>query len=130
MGNDEAKKAAKFYCVRQLENIIRKKVALSISTGVRMTKHVSVLDAYNVALTNLTTVKDLMDRILDDVQVMYPESLEKLYIINTGWLFQTAWLVIKGFLHPITAKKVVIIGTNYREVLNKVGITQVPKWVM
>jgi hypothetical protein len=130
MGNEEAKSAAKFYCVRQLENIMRRKVALSMRTGFRMTRHVSVLDAYNIGLTNITTMKELIDRILDDVQVMYPESLAKLYIINTGWLFQTAWLVIKGFIHPITVAKVVVLGTNYREVLNKVGIIQVPEWVM
>jgi len=95
-----------------------------------MTKHVSVLDAHNIGLTNVTCVKELMKRILGDVQVMYPETLQKLYIINAGWLFKTAWVVIKNFLHPITAGKVVIHGTNYREALSEAGITEVPEWVI
>jgi len=95
-----------------------------------MTKHVSVLDAYNIGLSNVTLVKDLMRRILVDVQSMYPETLKKLYIINAGWLFKTAWMVIKNFLHPITAAKVVIHGTNYRKALSEAGITEVPDWVI
>jgi len=84
MKNEESKYAATFYCVRQVENILRRKIVLSKKTGFRMTRHVSVLDAYGIGLANLTSVKELVDRILADVQVMYPETLKKLYIINTG----------------------------------------------
>jgi len=84
MSNEEAKNAVTFYCIQQLENIVRSKLALSKKTGVRMTRHVSVMDAYNIGVTNVTAVKDLMDQILGDVQVMYPETLKKLYIINAG----------------------------------------------
>jgi len=130
MGNEEAKKAATFYCIQQLENIVRSKLALSKRTGVRMTRHVSVLDAFNIGVTNVTTVKDLMDQILGDVQVMYPETLKRLYIINAGWMFKAAWLVISKFVHPITAGKVIILGTDYQETLNEAGITDIPAWVM
>jgi len=128
--DEKAKSALTFYCIRQIENIVRSKIALSKRTGVRMTKHVSVLDAHNIGLTNVTAVKDLMQRILADVQVMYPETLKKLYIINAGWLFKTAWMVIKNFLHPITAAKVTILGTNYQEALSAAGITEFPAWVI
>jgi len=130
MSNEQAKNAVTFYCIQQLENIVRSKVALSLRTGVRMTRHVGVMDAYNIRLTNVTTVRDLMDQILGDVQVMYPETLKTLYIINAGWTFKAAWSVIKKFIHPITADKVIILGTNYRETLNEAGITKIPAWVM
>jgi len=129
MSNEEAKNAVTFYCIQQLENIARSKLTLSKSTGVRMTKHVSVMDAYNIGVTNVATVKDLMNQILGDVQVMFPETLKKLYIINSGWMFKAAWRVISKFIHPITAGKVVILGTNYRETLSEAGITEIPDWV-
>lgn len=130
MRNEEAKNAVTFYCIQQLENISRRKLTLSMRTGVRMTKHVSVMDAFNIGVTNVTGVKDLMDQILGDVQVMYPETLKKLYIINCGQMFKAAWTVISRFIHPITAGKVIILGTNYQETLNEAGITEKPDWVM
>jgi len=130
MKSEEAKKALTFYCLRQLENIVRRKIAISRETGFRMTRHIIVLDAYSISLPNLSAVKEIMHKIVADLQVMYPETLKRLYIINTGWLFQTAWMVIKNFVHPITAAKIVILGTSYQTELSKAGITKIPKWVM
>jgi len=130
MNNEEAKNALTFYCLRQMENIVRSKIAISRKTGFRMTRHITVLDAYSINLTNLSAVKGMTDRILGDIQVMYPETLKRLYIINTGWLFKAAWIVIRNFVHPITAAKVVILGTSYRTELSKAGITEIPEWVM
>jgi len=130
MNNEESKNALTFYCLRQLENTVRKKIAISKKTGFRMTRHIIVLDAYSINLANLSAVKGMMDRILGDVQVMYPETLKRLYIINTGWLFKAAWMVIRNFVHPITAAKVVILGTSYRTELSQAGITEIPGWVM
>merc|ERR1712202_83645 len=57
MNNEEAKNAATFYCLRQLENLVRSKIGISRKTGFRMTKHIIVLDAYGVNLANLSAVK-------------------------------------------------------------------------
>jgi len=130
MKSVEAKNAVTFYCVRQIENLLRFKIRLSKQSGIRMTRHISILDAYNMGITNVTSVRSLMDQILGDVQVMYPETLKKLYIINAGWLFKAAWTVVRNFIHPITAQKVVILGTNYKETLEREGITKIPSWVM
>jgi len=130
MKSVEAKNAVTFYCIRQIENIVRFKLRLSKQTGRRMTRHVSVLDAYNIGITNVTVVKSLMDQILGDVQVMYPETLKKLYIINAGWLFKAAWTVIRNFVHPMTAQKVEILGMDYKDILKDAGITKIPSWVM
>jgi len=119
-----------FYCLRQLENLGRRKIAISRKTGFRMTRHIIVLDAYSISLATMAAVKERMHRIIGDIQMMYPETLKRLYIINTGWLFQASWKFIRKFLHPITAAKVVILGTSYREELSKAGITEIPKWVM
>jgi len=130
MKSVESKNAVIFYCVRQMENLLRFKLRLSKQSGMRMTRHVSVLDAHNMGLTNVLSVKSLMNQILGDVQVMYPETLKKLYIINTGWLFKAAWTLVRKFVHPMTAQKVVILGTNYKETLEIEGITQIPSWVL
>lgn len=130
MNDEEKKNALTFYCLKQLENISRRKIAISRETGFRMTRHIIVLDAYSINLASIKAIKEMMHRIIGDVQVMYPETLKRLYIINTGWLFHTAWKLIRKFLHPITAAKVVILGRSYRKELSKAGITEIPEWVM
>jgi hypothetical protein len=36
----------------------------------------------------------------------YPESLEVVHIINEPWIFKACWAIIRGWLDPVTARKV------------------------
>jgi hypothetical protein len=36
----------------------------------------------------------------------YPETMWKIYLVNTPMLFRAVWTVVKPWLHPITAAKV------------------------
>lgn len=33
------------------------------------------------------------------------------------------WKILKTFLHPITVKKVVVVGSNYKSTIDALGIT-------
>jgi len=125
----EAIEAIKFYVVKQAENVLRTKIGVSQKMGHRMVKHVAVVDAKNVKITNLNKLKSLVGQILKDMQTMYPNTLKKLYVINAKWAFKAAWKVIKIFLHPITARKIEIVGTKYKPKLEAAGITDIPEWV-
>ena len=39
-------------------------------------------------------------------QKYYPETLEKMFIINAPWLFRTIWTIVKGWLHKNTSRKI------------------------
>jgi hypothetical protein len=53
----------------------------------------------------------------------YPESINKLYIINTPWAFRSLWGLIKPWLNPITMTKFTIVGFNWRATLAEAGIS-------
>ena len=53
----------------------------------------------------------------------YPESLWKMIIINAPWVFTGIFGIIKPWLHPITAAKISVYGSNYKEKLEKIGVT-------
>jgi len=125
----EALQAFQFYVVKQVENVLRAKIGVSSKMGFRMVKHVAVIDAKNVKVKNLKKLKDLTGAILADVQSMYPDTLLRMYVINAGWLFKAAWKIIKRFVHPETARKVNIVGTNFHEKLSAAGITEYPAWI-
>ena len=40
-----------------------------------------------------------------------------MFIVNTSWFFQAAWMIVKGFLDPKTKDKIQIFGGNFKEKL-------------
>jgi len=50
----------------------------------------------------------------------YPESLRRVYLINAPQVFTIGWKFAKKFLDPVTLKKIVILGSDYKQELLKV----------
>jgi len=58
----------------------------------------------------------------------YPETLRRVYIINAPQIFTIGWKVAKKFLDPVTIKKIVILGNDYKqELLNAIPAESLPK---
>ena len=64
---------------------------------------------------------------------MYPEGMERLYVVNAPGLFYMAWKVIKKFLHPLTAQRIVILGKDTKANLEKmselIDPAEIPTWL-
>ena len=43
-------------------------------------------------------------------------------VVNAPWLFRGIWATVKGFLHPITRSKVIILGSDYHKTFQELGI--------
>jgi hypothetical protein len=62
-------------------------------------------------------------------QYYYPESLQTLYIINAPFVFRMLWSVIKPWLHPLTAARIKILGSDYLKSLQEIiDDDQIPKY--
>jgi hypothetical protein len=59
----------------------------------------------------------------------YPETLNRSIIVNAPGIFTFLWGVVKGFLDPVVASKVVVAGDNYKEIFSQyfTDIKQLPK---
>ncbi len=42
-----------------------------------------------------------------------------MFIVNTSWLFQAAWMIVKGFLDAKTKEKIYILGGSYKDKLQE-----------
>lgn len=63
----------------------------------------------------------------DITQDYYPELMNKMYIINAGYFFQAAWVVIKPWLDPVTQQKIQIItGSGKKELLQDIPEQNLP----
>ncbi|NWT58685.1 S14L2 protein, partial [Erythrocercus mccallii] len=70
---------------------------------------------------------DIYGEILTMFEENYPESLKRLFIVKAPKLFPVAYNLVKHFLSEDTRKKVVVLGSNWKEVLQKyIDPAQIP----
>lgn len=88
----------------------------------------TIMDMKGVGLTKVPTVYSYVKSASVISQNYYPERLGKLYIINAPWGFSTVWSVVKGWLDPVTVKKINILGGGYKsELLKQIDPADLPK---
>lgn len=62
---------------------------------------------------------DFGKQVLSMFQLHYPELLRKMVLINCPTLFNVLWATVKPFIREATRKKMIIVGSNYQEILLK-----------
>ena len=63
--------------------------------------------------------RELVQMSSEIAQDYYPEILNKMFIVNTGWGFRAIWAVVKPFIDKKTTNKISILGTSFQEELFK-----------
>lgn len=121
--------SAKHYLMTNMENLARVKLMMSNKAGYRISSHNSIVDVSNIGLSTLSILKEFLQTVAAEIQNMYPEVVNRSYLVKAGWLFQGSWTIIKQFLHPDTAAKVVVYGSDFKTRLENEGITQIPTFV-
>jgi len=105
------------------EYIIKMKRHANAKSGMRMYKTVSVLDLNGIGMSHASSKFTGPARSVMDIdQWFYPESLQKMYVVNAPWIFKTIWAVVKPWLHPITQTKIHVCSSSFLEELAADGI--------
>jgi hypothetical protein len=87
----------------------------------------TIMDLKGVGISSISSVYTYVKQASEISQNHYPERLGKLYLINAPWGFSTAFSAIKGFLDPVTASKINILGSGYqKELLSQVPAENLP----
>lgn len=66
-----------------------------------------VIDMENFSMANMDY--EVIRPLLNILQKNYPEILEKIYVIDSPFIFRACWLIIKPWLDPVTASKIEFI---------------------
>ncbi len=99
-------------------------VANSAQRGKRLYKATVIVDLRGFGTAHMSRKLIAYLKALNAVfDANYPESINKLYIINTPWAFRSLWGLIKPWLNPITVSKFTIVGFNWRTTLAEAGIS-------
>lgn len=82
----------------------------------------TIMDFKGVGISKASQVYSYVKQASAMSQNYYPERLGKMYLINTPWGFSGVWNMVKGWLDPVTVKKIHVLGSNYQKEL----LSQVP----
>jgi hypothetical protein len=97
--------------------------ACSAAVGHPVETSCTILDLYNVSLSNFYYVKDYVMQASSIGQNRYPECMGKFYIINAPWTFSAVWAIIKPWLDEVTVSKIDILGSSFKDAL----LAQIPE---
>ncbi|KAJ3126284.1 cytosolic factor, phosphatidylinositol/phosphatidylcholine transfer protein [Physocladia obscura] len=116
------------YYVREFEKTIEYRFrALSCKAGALIDKSCTILDIKNVPIMQFPSIRKFLGQITHIAQNYYPETLGRMFIINSPVVFQGIWAVIKGMLDENTVAKISILGTSYqRELLETIDAENLP----
>ncbi|KAJ9148516.1 Sec14 cytosolic factor [Pleurostoma richardsiae] len=88
----------------------------------------TIMDLKGVGLSKAPQVYGYLRQASAMSNNYYPERLGRMYVINAPWGFSAIWSVIKGWIDPVTAQKIHIIGSGYqKELLAQVPPENLPK---
>lgn len=93
--------------------------ACSRKAGKLLETSCTIMDLTDVGLGSIWSVWENVKAASGISQDFYPERLGRLYVINAPWGFSTVFKALKGFLDPVTAEKIHVLGSGYQKELPK-----------
>jgi len=98
--------------MHDMETMMQRSTEQTAKFGGSVKKAVNVLDLKGIGLS-IRSLFPALSQISKMDEDYYPERLHRSYIINAPALFSGLWSVIKGFLDPVVASKVVILSGKF-----------------
>jgi len=91
--------------------------------GKRTYKTVVVIDCQGLNSDHLgKEFRVLMKKTAEVLSGHYPETMHKTYIINGPLIVRAAWNVTRHMMHPLSAAKIAILGSDWKKVFDRDGI--------
>eukprot|EP00467_Chlorarachnion_reptans_P023413 CAMPEP_0114508752 /NCGR_PEP_ID=MMETSP0109-20121206/12803_1 /TAXON_ID=29199 /ORGANISM="Chlorarachnion reptans, Strain CCCM449" /LENGTH=336 /DNA_ID=CAMNT_0001687777 /DNA_START=104 /DNA_END=1114 /DNA_ORIENTATION=+ len=120
--------------IRFMEELTKLKWHITREKKTLVYKHVHVIDLEGFGWKHMgSKFYGTIKKIMGIDSQFYPETLQKLFVLNASMTFRTLWSVVSGWVHPLTKQRITMLGydkaANLEKMKEFIDEDQIPEYL-